>query len=417
MHVGIIGAGIVGLAYAWSAAERGHRVTVFERTARPSGASIRNFGMVWPIGQPAGEFHQTALRSRQRWLTLTQEAGIWLKPCGSLHLAHRDDEWCVLSEFHSVARDLGYETELLTAAAVLQRTPAANLNGLRGGLFSPSECAVNPPEAIRAVPSWLVKRFGVQFEFQTAIVSVGESLRDCEESSGIGFQPVGIHSTCNTTDRLDAYPTKTSATNCGATRLQSADGRQWNCDSTIVCGGADFATLFPQELASSGMKLCKLQMLKTRSQSNGWRLGLHLASGLTLRHYHNFDVCPSLPALRARVAAEAPELDRFGIHVMASQTDDGSVILGDSHEYDAEIEPFDKALIDELMLRELHKVFSLPDWTISEHWHGIYAKYSAAPIFKAQPLPGVFIRTGTGGAGMTMSFGLAENDWDADAFS
>lgn len=40
--------------------------------------------------------------------------------------------------------------------------------------------------------------------------------------------------------------------------------------------------------------------------------------------------------------------------------------LRDSHEYDADIEPFDKTQIDELMLRELKKVFALPEWNIAE---------------------------------------------------
>jgi glycine/D-amino acid oxidase-like deaminating enzyme len=133
---------------------------------------------------------------------------------------------------------------------------------------------------------------------------------------------------------------------------------------------------------------------------------------LTLRHYRNFEICPSLPALKRRVAVETPELDRYGIHVMASQNNVGSVILGDSHEYDDDIEPFDKSLIDDLLLRELRSVISLPDWTLSERWHGVYVKHPTAPIFTAEPLPNVFVRTGTGGAGMTMSFGLAELDWE-----
>ncbi len=369
--VGIVGAGIVGLAHAYSAARRGHQVIVFERSPRASGASIRNFGMIWPIGQPAGSLLDIALKSRQTWLDLSTASGLWVNPCGSIHLAHRDDEWVVLQEFAERANDLGYSCRLLSALEVLERTPAANPDGLQGGLFSATELAVNPKIATRELPKYLLGELGVRFEFATTII---------ETSDGW---------------------------------IEASDGRSWPVDRTIICGGADFETLFPRVFQSSGLKLCKLQMLKTSPQPNGWKLGPHLASGLTLRHYANFGVCPSISALKERIASETPDLDRFGIHVMASQNDVGEIVLGDSHEYSSDIEPFDKSLIDDLILRELHKLIRLPDWTITERWHGIYAKHPSVSIYEADPLENVHIRTGIGGAGMTMSFGLAEQSWES----
>ncbi len=326
--VSIVGAGIVGLAYAWSAARRGHRVTVFERSPAAAGASVRNFGLVWPIGQPAGELHALALRSRRAWLELARDASVWVNPCGSIHLAHRADEWAVLEEFARLAPTLGYQCQLLTRDEVLRRTQAANPDGLLGGMYNPTELCVNPRTAIRALPAWLSSHFAVRFRFGTTITDVGGG------------------------------------------RVRSSDGSAWDFHRTIICSGADFETLFPELFRDRSLRRCKLQMLKTVRQPDGWRLGPHLASGLTLRHYSSFTVCESLPVLKDRIARETPELDHFGIHVMASQNDVGEVILGDSHEYDAAIEPFDQVLIDDLILRELRRLIRLPDWKIAERWHG-----------------------------------------------
>jgi D-hydroxyproline dehydrogenase subunit beta len=375
-NVAIVGGGIIGLAYAWSAAERGHRVTIFERSPRACGASIRNFGMIWPVGQPAGRWHEVALQSRERWLKLAEVAGVWVNQCGSIHLAHRSDEWAVLQEFEAQAAATGFECELLSAAQVQARTPAANLEGLLGGLFSPTELCVNPRLVVRQIPDWLAQRFGVQLAFQTEV----QAIKPRESDKGL--------------------------------MLGTSNGVGGPFDRVVICSGTDFQTLFADLFRQNPIKVCKLQMLKTATQPAGWRLGPHLASGLTLRHYRNFETCPSLPALRQRVADESPELDRFGIHVMASQYNAGEIILGDSHEYDDAIEPFDKPAIDELILRELRKIICLPDWTIAERWHGLYGKHPTSLFFEAEPLPNVHICTATGGTGMTLSFGLAEQFWN-----
>ena len=369
-NIGIVGAGIAGLAHAWSAAQRGHRVTVFERTRVASGASIRNFGMVWPIGQPSSNIG-VALLSRQRWVQLTQESGIWANPYGSLHLAHRADEWAVLQEFYELKRDseIGPHLKLLSPQQAIQRSPAINPHGLMGALDCDLEICVNPSETIRKLPDWLTQRYNVSFCFETSVVEVETG------------------------------------------RLKTSDNRSFHFDRIIVCSGHDLETLYPAELAKFPMRRCKLQMLSTVSQPQPWKLGAHLASGLTLRHYDSFRCCLSLQELVDRIAAETPELNQFGIHVMASQDNHGRVVLGDSHEYEDQIEPFDSLEIDELILRELHKIICLPSWKLERRWHGIYAKTPDGVAINHQPEAGIHICTGLGGAGMTMSLGVAEKSW------
>ncbi len=371
--VAVVGAGIVGLAHAWMAARRGLKVVLLERSPLACGASIRNFGMVWPIGQTWGELREVALRSRELWLELSAEAGLWCNPCGSLHLAHRTDELSVLEEFVDLHRQRDLSVQLLTPGETRKRTPAANPQGLLGSMWSPTELCINPPQAIATIPHWLAERHKVECRFNTAVVAI--------------------------------EPERTLVLHEG-TRLQAA--------RIMVCSGHDFQTLLPAAFADQPLQICKLQMLKTEPQSNAWRIGPHLASGLTLRHYNSFADCPSLPQLQRRVNAETPELDRFGIHVMASQNEIGEVVLGDSHQYDSEVSPFDRAEIDELILRELKKQFVLPDWKIASRWHGIYAKHPQRAMLECQPHPGVHVCVAPGGSGMTMSFGIADRFWSTE---
>jgi FAD dependent oxidoreductase TIGR03364 len=171
--VAIAGAGILGLAHAYQLARRGLRVLVCERHCRAQGASVRNFGMLWPIGQPSGSLHALARRSLDIWLDVVRAAGLWHERTGSLHLAYHDDEAQVLREFVARVRDdqwLGC-CELWDAKTIVQRVPAIATSGLRVGLWSPVEVAVDPREIIARLPEWLRSAYGVEFVFEAPVLA------------------------------------------------------------------------------------------------------------------------------------------------------------------------------------------------------------------------------------------------------
>lgn len=365
VDVAIIGAGIVGLAHAYLAARAGRRVAVFERSPAAFGASIRNFGMIWPIGQPAGTLHQMALRSREIWLDVLQQAKLPHFRTGSLHVAYREDEAAVGQEFAQKAPPLGYDCAWLSPAETLERTRAVRPEGLLGALWSPTELTVDPRQVIRTLPRFLTERYGVRFHFNTAVHRVETSL------------------------------------------LETASAR-WQPESILVAAGDDFQTLFPECFRDASLTRCKLQMMRTAPQPKGWELGPSLAFGLTFKHYPTFQICSTLQALKDRVAAESPELDKFGIHVMASQNARGEITLGDSHEYGLAVNIFDDPAIDRLILDFAKTYMRVPTFEIAETWHGVYAKHPEHPFLSVSPAPGVRVVTVTSGIGMTMSFGLAE---------
>ncbi len=361
----VVGAGIVGLAHAYHLARAGRKVVVFERNPRARGASVRNFGMLWPVGQPAGDCYRLARRSLEIWTEVLRDAGLWHEQTGSLHLAYHDDEAAVLREFAAAS---GAETgcRLLSPPQVADRCPAVRAEGLRPGLWSPVETCVDPREVVAGLPGWLAAAFGVRFEFGVAVLG------------------------------------------CDRPRLHTSAGA-WSADRVFVCTGDDFQTLFPRAFAGSGLVRCKLQMMRTDPSAGGWRLGPMLAAGLTLRHYPAFAACPTLAAVKARFDADLPDYGRYGIHVLVSQNGRGELVLGDSHEYGDEATPFDKQAIDDLVLRYLATFLRPPELRVASRWHGYYGKHPSEPWFVARPADGVTVVTGLGGAGMTLSFGLAEH--------
>lgn len=369
--VGVVGAGIVGLAHAYHLARRGLRVVVFERHRRAQGASVRNFGMIWPVGQPLGPLYRLARRSRDLWLEVLEASGLWHKQCGSLHLAYYEDEAQVLREFVAQSAGTDRECELLTPAQVAARCPAVAQAGLRAALWSPTELVVDPRQIIAELPDWLTRTYGVAFAFGTPVL--GHDLP----------------------------------------RIITPDG-EWLVRRLVICTGADFRELAPVAFANSGLVPVKLQMMRSQAFGERFRVGTHLAAGLTLRHYTSFANCPTLPALTRRLAAELPDYGRYGIHVLVSQNAQGELTLGDSHEYGDAISPFDNPRIDQLILDYLKTFLPVPGLTIAARWHGVYVKHPTEAYVVARLKPDVLAVTGLGGAGMTFSFGLAERvvtDW------
>lgn len=363
--VAVVGAGIVGLAHAYLAARSGLSVAVFERNPASLGASLRNFGMIWPIGQPAGSLHRLALRSRSIWLEAVRESGLHYRETGSLHAAYSQDEAAVGEEFARKAPGLGYDCAWLPPEEVLARSHALNPEGLIGALWSSTELTVDPRQIMREFPAFLARRYNVQFFWNTPV------------------------------QRVDSGKLKTPEHRCEANYI------------VIACGD-DFQTLFPGHFRQAGVTRCKLQMMRTVRQPNGWLLGPSLAFGPTFLHYPSFEMCTSRAALKERIEREHPELVRYGIHLLVSQTASGELTLGDSHEYGLAVNVFDNPVINRLILEYAQSRLQAPTLEIGEQWHGVYAKHPEHPWVLFAPAPDVRALTVTSGIGMTMSFALAE---------
>jgi FAD dependent oxidoreductase TIGR03364 len=364
--VAVIGAGIVGLAMAYHLAGKGKKVVIFERNSKAISASIRNFGLVWPVGQSAGHLYERALKSRRTWKELAAATGLQCHETGSLHLAYQQDELAVLEEFTQSAPANGYACELLTPQQVARRSNAMKTDGLLGGMWSGTEMTVNPREASATIARYLEEQHQVTIRWNTAVNTISMPY---------------IHTT----------------------------NERWQVEKVYVCSGADFETLYPEAFSLAPLTKCKLQMLRTIPQPGNWQLGPALCAGLTLMHYAAFNTCGTLDTFKKRVAAEMPEYLQWGIHLLISQNGAGELSIGDSHEYGRDFEPFDKAFINELILKYMHTFLVAPTYTIQESWHGIYPKLTnGATDLVLEPEPNVTIVNGLGGAGMTLSFGLAE---------
>ena len=181
--VAVVGGGVVGLAVAWRAAQRGRRVCVLERNELGSGASHVAAGMLAPVTElDVGELDllELGLRSARMWprfaAELAEAAGADpdLRRCGALVVARNRDEAEALERELALRLDLQLPVERLRPSAARRLEPALAAT-IRLALAVPGDHAADP-RALTLALAEAARRAGAQLRTSTTVAQI--SLED-----------------------------------------------------------------------------------------------------------------------------------------------------------------------------------------------------------------------------------------------
>jgi glycine oxidase len=180
----VVGAGVIGLACAWRAAQRGHEVLVLERDHPGAGASNVAAGMLAPVGEATfGEDRllDLALASHALWPGFADElaraAGrdVGFLDLGALHVALDRDEAAELRRRYELMRSLGLEATWLRPRGCRELEPGLTPS-CAAGVHAPHEAAVDP-RALTAALSAAATAAGARIERAEAVGAVVEGDR------------------------------------------------------------------------------------------------------------------------------------------------------------------------------------------------------------------------------------------------
>jgi glycine oxidase len=188
----IVGGGIIGLASAWRAQQRGLRVCVLERTSAGCGATRAAAGVLAPDPETPG-FTALARRSAELWPAFAEELGdVGYTRCGSLVLAF--DESIVDADWLDGASCRALEPGIAPDCA--------------GGLLLPDDAQVDP----RRVVSALVARLGDALRTRADVVALTPESVELADGSRIDADRVvlaaGAWSARRLVRRLPVRPVK-----------------------------------------------------------------------------------------------------------------------------------------------------------------------------------------------------------------
>ncbi len=370
----VIGGGVLGTFHAYHALLKGYKVCLVEKDQIPRGATTQNFGQVVPSGM-GYKWQKWGRESLQIYQEIQSKFDISIRQNGTVYLASDDDEERLLVELRSLNNDNGYPSKMLTKKECLRKYPGLRSSYVTAGLFFPQEVTVEPRIMIHRLQHYMVEVLNLVFKTHFLVV-------DCIKN-GDGVEVISA-----TNERLKAQ-------------------------KVIICNGADFKNLYPNLFWQSDLEVTKLQMMQTKPQKR-FELKGSILTGWSIRRYEAFKECPSYAEIKSRESGDSPQ-KRWGVHILFKQAVDGSVIIGDSHEYADAMNVDDLGFdinmdIDNFILNEAQKVFDLPTYEIHKKWYGLYAQCKTQDVFQKTIDGDIHIVTGIGGKGMTGSAGFAKSN-------
>lgn len=353
----VVGAGILGLATAFTALEKGMSVRVIDSADRPVGSSIQNFGHACFTGQ-ADIIQGVADDSRAGWLRAAQAVGFWAAESGTYIPAMTEAELQVLREFAD-HRGAGQVT-LLDGADVACGIGNPGLAAV-GGAHLPRDVRVNPREAVQALADWLAAN-GVTFEWNTQVTAAGDGVVDTVRG-------------------------------------------QFRASQVVVCPGYRLMGLFPELAERHGVRVCTLAMSLIDRPAR-IPVGLGMLTGTSLARYDGFAAMPGVGQLREELREREPELVDCIANLMVTGIDRG-LLIGDSHAYSLSPEPFIDESLGELLLDRAGRLLGIGEPVVRQRWLGRYADSAQTNLVLERPDSRTTVVVVTSGIGMTLSFGIA----------
>lgn len=370
----VVGGGVLGTFHAFHALKKGLKVAIIEKDKMPISATVKNFGQVVPSGMDS-KWQAYGRESLLIYKEIQSQFDISIRHHGSVYLASNDEEVQLIEELAHINKSNNYDSRLLTKQECLNKYQGLHPDYVKSGLFFPDEVTVEPRTMIYRLQQYMQQYLGLQLITNTAIIN-------CEN------------------------------THEGVT-LVSAAMETFLSKKVIICNGNEFKTLYPELFFNSDLEVSKLQMLQTKPQSN-YKLHGSILTGLSIRRYEAFHECPSFQEIKAKESRDSLE-KKWGVHILFKQAMDGSVILGDSHQYADARNSDDLGFnldmdIDNFIIEEAKKIIALPTYEIQNRWSGTYSQCRTKDVFEHTIEDNIHIITGIGGKGMTGSAGFSKEN-------